>query len=192
MKAYRDGTTLSIQNLVPHAKATYGVPYLLIHRADFVKVLADEALRLGVTIRFGTMVASLNAEKPSIHLKNGEEYQADVILGADGLYSSCRIALLGHSSVPFPSGDMAYRFTVKIDDVMQREDLRNLLEGFPIVCWMGPNAHALCYQLKQDGLCNVVLLCPDYIQEAAVVSKADIQEIRDRFSGWDPKLKKTL
>ena len=123
---------------------------------------------------------------------NGEEYLADVILGVDGLHSTCRTLLQTHINAPFPSGDIAYWFTVKVDNVMQQQDLRDLLEGFPVVCWTGPNAHVLCYQVKQGGICNVVLLSPDNIQEAAVVSKADIQETRDCFSDWDPKLKEFI
>ena len=41
--AYRDGMILSTQNLIPYVEDTYGAPYLLAHRADLVKVLADEA-----------------------------------------------------------------------------------------------------------------------------------------------------
>ena len=192
LKAYRDGTILSTQNLVPYAEDAYGAPYLLAHRANLVKVLVDEALKLGVTIRFGSAVTGLDVVEPSILLRNGEEHCVDVILGADGLHSTSRTALLGHLNEPVFTGDMAYRFTVKVDDVVQQEDLCDLLEGFPVICWMGPDAHALCYQLKQEGLCNVVLLCPDNTKEVAVVSKADVQEIKERFSNWDPKLKKLI
>ena len=44
-----------------------------------------------------------------------EERRTDVILGADGLNSTCRTALLGHMNAPVATGDMAYRFTIKID-----------------------------------------------------------------------------
>jgi len=192
LKSYRDGTVLSTQTLVPYAEDRYGAPYLLAHRADLVKVLADEAFRLGVVFRFGSVVTELNAVKPSILLRNGEEHRADVVLGADGLNSTCRIALLGQAHAPSSTGDMAYRFTVKIDDIMRQEDLCELLDGYPVICWMGPYAHAVCYQLKQDGLCNVVLLCPDNITEIATVSKADVEEIKERFSNWDPKLRKLI
>jgi len=192
LKTYRNSTILSAQNLIPYAEGTYGVPYLLTHRAELVKVLADEASRLGVSIRFGSIITGLRVEEPSIQLKGGEEHRPDVILGADGLNSTCRTALLGHRNAPVLTGDMAYRFTVKIDDIGGQSDLCDLLKGFPVTCWMGPDAHALCYQLKEDGLCNVVLLCPDNIKEEAVVSKADVQEIKQRFSSWDPTLRKLI
>lgn len=192
LKSYQDGTVLSTQNLVPYAEDKYGAPYLLAHRADLVKVLANEAFRLGVIFRFGSVVAELNAVKPSILLRNGEEHRADIVLGADGLSSTCRIALLGQAHAPSSTGDMAYRFTVKIDDIMRQEDLCELLDGCPVICWMGPDAHAVCYQLKQDGLCNVVLLCSDNIKEIATVSKADVEEIKERFGHWDPKLRKLI
>ena len=138
------------------------------------------------------MITGLDTVKPSVNLKNGKEHQVDIILGADGLYSTCRTALLGYANAPVSTGDMAYRFTIKTDDIVQQEDLRDLLEGFSVVCWMGPNAHAVCYQLKQEGLCNVVLLCPDNTEGVAIVSKADVGEIKERFGNWDPTLKKLI
>ena len=192
LKGYRDGEILSTQMLQSYVENKYGSPYVLVHRAALVRVLADEALRLGVTIIFGSAITSLDGVNPSIRLSNGKEHQADIILGADGVSSICRTALMGQPCAPISTGDMAYRFTVKLDDMRQQDGLRALLEGSPVICWMGPDAHAVCYQLKYEGLCNVVMLCPDTIEEAAPVLKADPQEIKKRFNNWDPVLTKLI
>ncbi len=40
LRSYRDGSIMSNRSLVPSMEDTYGAPWLLIHRANFQKVLA--------------------------------------------------------------------------------------------------------------------------------------------------------
>ncbi|KAI9712613.1 MAG: hypothetical protein M1812_006793 [Candelaria pacifica] len=192
LRSYHDGTILSKQNMVPFAEETYGVPYLHIHRADFHKRLVAEAKRLGVTLQLGASVNKIDFEKPSVHLKNGNEFHADLILGADGLKSICREQLLGHPDPPHFTGDLAYRIIVKAEDMKKHADLIELTERPVINYWMGPDAHAVCYLLQGGGLYNIVLLCPDNLPEMVNTAKADLQEMLQTFEKWDPRLKTLL
>ena len=178
--------------MVPFAEEQYGVPYLHIHRADYHEILVAEAERLGVTIVLDSTVLRIDFEKPFIKLKNKPDFTADIILGADGLKSICREALLGHSDPPHLTGDLAYRIIVKAEDMKKHPDLRDLAEKPAINYWMGPYCHAVCYLLKGGGLYNIVLICPDNLPEMVNTSKADLQEMRDIFEKWDPKLKALL
>lgn len=178
--------------MVPYAEERYGVPYLHIHRADYHKILVAEAERLGVSIRLGSTVTKIDFEKPSLHLKDKPEFHADIIFGADGLKSVCREALLGHSDPPHLTGDLAYRIIVKAEDMKKHPDLVDLAEKPAINYWMGPDGHAVCYLLKGGGLYNIVLICPDNLPEMVNTAKADVQEMRDFFKDWDPKLKALL
>lgn len=47
--------------------------------------MLDEAKRLGVEIRLGCNVESLDFDHTEVVLDNGERLNADVIVGADGL-----------------------------------------------------------------------------------------------------------
>ncbi|KAI9880978.1 MAG: hypothetical protein M1830_009472 [Pleopsidium flavum] len=192
LRSYRDGLVLSKQNMVPYADERYGVPYLHIHRADYHKILVGEAERLGVSMQLGSTVTRIDFEKPSLHLKDKPEFHADIILGADGLKSVCREALLGHPDPPHLTGDLAYRIIVKAEDMKKHPDLVDLVEKPAINYWMGPDGHAVCYLLKGGGLYNIVLICPDNLPELVNTAKADVQEMRDFFEKWDPKLKTLL
>ncbi len=192
LRSYRDGCILSKQNMVPYAEERYGAPYLHIHRADYHKILVAEAERLGVGMRLGSTVTKIDFETPSLHLKDKPKFHADIILGADGLKSICREALLGHSDPPHLTGDLAYRIIVKAEDMKKHPDLVDLVEKPAINYWMGPDAHAVCYLLKGGGLYNIVLICPDNLPEMVNTAKADVQEMRDFFEKWDPKLKTLL
>jgi salicylate hydroxylase len=91
---------LSTQPCVPYCEQRYGAPYLHIHRADYHSILVDEARRLGVTIKLDCHVEGIDFEKAAIRLSGQLEFEADVILGADGLKSVCREALLGYADLP--------------------------------------------------------------------------------------------
>ena len=192
LRSYRDGRILSKQNTVPFAEERYGVPYLHIHRADYHKILVEEAVRLGVKMQLGSAVIKIDFEKPSVHVKDKPEVHADLILGADGLKSICRETLLGRSDPPHLTGDLAYRIIVKAADMKRHPDLRDLAEKPAINYWMGPHGHAVCYLLQDGGLYNIVLICPDNLPELVNTAKADVCEMRNFFEEWDPKLKAIL
>ena len=192
LRSYHDGRILSKQNMVPYAIERYGVPYLHIHRADYHKILVAEAERLGVSMKLGSTVMTIDFEKPSLHLRDKPEFHADLILGADGLKSICREALLGHPDPPRLTGDLAYRVIIKASDMKQHPDLKVLVEKPTINYWMGPNSHVVCYLLQGGGLYNIVLISPDNLPELVNTAKADLNEMRAFFQKWDPKLKALL
>ena len=192
LRSYRDGSILNRQNLVPFTEDRYGAPYLHIHRADYHRILVAEAKCLGVTVTLDSAVTAIDFERPSVQLRNKPDFHADLIIGADGLKSVCREVFLGHPDPPRLTGDLAYRIVVKAEDMKEHPDLRDLVEKPAINLWMGPLGHVVCYLLKGGGLYNIVLICPDNLPELVNTAKADLQEMRDFFKSWDPKLKTLL
>lgn len=192
LRSYRDGKVLSKQNMVPYAEERYSAPYLHIHRADYHRILVVEAERLGVRLQLGSTVTKIDFEKALIQTKDKPDFHADLILGADGLKSICRESLLGHLDPPHLTGDLAYRIVINVEDMKTHPDLRELVEKPAINYWMGPYGHVVCYLLQGGGLCNIVLICPDNLPEMTNTIKADLQEMREFFAGWDPKLKTLL
>lgn len=183
---------LSVQNVLPYTENHYGAPYLHIHRADYHKILLREAIRLGVKVLLDSTVTGVDFEVPAIHLKGKPDFHADVILGADGLKSACREALLGHPDPPRLTGDLAYRIIVKAEDMKKHAELSEFLEHPCINYWMGPDAHAVCYFLQGGGLYNIVLICPDNLPEKVNIENANLEEMRTFFENWDPRLKVIL
>lgn len=70
----------------------YGAPCLLIHRADFQKVLVEEAEPFGVKIRLECAVTRISRSWAPVlvSISAGADGRADAVLGADGLHSRCR------------------------------------------------------------------------------------------------------
>jgi salicylate hydroxylase len=192
MRSYRSGELLSTQPLFPLIEDVYGAPYLHIHRADFHAALVEAARNEGVEIRVKCSVTGIDFDTPCVRIKNHPDFKADIILGADGLRSICREEMLGHADPPHPTGDLAYRITVKASDMQSHPELLKLAENPSITFWLGPQSHAVCYFLKGGGLFNIVLLCPDNLPEMTNTAKADLKEMREIFADWDPKLRTLL
>jgi len=151
-----------------------------------------EAERLGIKIQLGSVVTSIDFDGALIRMRDKPNFQADLILGADGLKSICRESLLGHPDAPHLTGDLAYRIVIKAEDMKRHPDLRDLVEKPAVNYWMGPYGHVVCYLLQGGGLYNIVLICPDNLPEMFNTAQADLQDMREFFAGWDPKLKTLL
>ncbi len=181
LRSYRDGSIMSNQSLVPSMEDTYGAPWLLIHRANFQKVLAQEAEKLGVRFRMGFPVTKIDYSSLSIASSSTDTaIQVDAILGADGLHSMCRSEVQANCDSVLVTNDIAYRITIKADDMRKHHRLSELLAIPVINAWLGPNAHVVSYTLKETGLYNFVFICR--------VQLDGIGEMHEFFKGWDPRL----
>src|SRR5215204_529052 len=86
----------------------YGAPLALVHRAELQEALLAAAGD-GVA-RFGAEAREVGADG-AVGLATGERLEAEVIVGADGINSATRAALLGDGP-PRASGIVAYRAVV--------------------------------------------------------------------------------
>lgn len=96
----------------------YGAPSVGIHRLSLSTMLA-EAFGMD-KIKFGYEVTSVESlgDKAICHFSNGESYEGDVVIGADGINSTIREQLIG--GVTFRPNDhhaFRYRAVVSLDDV---------------------------------------------------------------------------
>jgi salicylate hydroxylase len=123
-----------------------------------------------------------------VRTKSGENLDADIVVGADGLWSMTRSLLLEHEAPPTPTGDMAYRATFSAEQLqsLKNENLIKLINRPEVNVWMGPNAHAVLYPLKGGAVYNLVLLCPDTLPPGVNTVEGDVEEMKAAFAGWDP------
>lgn len=173
----------------------YQWPYLVIHRAELLEVLYSAAVRHGVVVHLGCEVKVLDFDKPSLTLSNGNTYDADVIFGADGDRSICRDALLGYNDHPSSTGDVVFRIAVPRKDITSDHPSWELLKRASVNLWLGPDAHAVSYLLRDDIL-NVVIVCAEKTVPARTImygpQQADLDELRDALSTWDPAIQGLL
>lgn len=92
----------------------YGAPSVGVYRLSLSTMLA-EAFGMD-KIKYGYEVKSVEdkGDKAVCHFSNGESYEGDVIIGADGIYSTIREQLIG--GVNFrPNDHHAFRWRAVID-----------------------------------------------------------------------------
>tara|TARA_R110000787_G_scaffold14647_1_gene45024 strand:- start:5786 stop:6991 length:1206 start_codon:yes stop_codon:yes gene_type:complete len=161
----------------------WGAPYLHLHRADLVDALAAElAERAPGAVRLGAKIASYTQDGQSVTvtLEDGTHVDGGVLVGADGIHSVVRGAMLGPDKPRF-TGNVAWRAVVPIERL--GDDLPP-----PTACaWVGKGRHAVTYRLRGGALANFVGVVEHDGWQVESWSGEGLREdaLRD-FAGWHP------
>ncbi|KAK8029218.1 3-hydroxybenzoate 6-hydroxylase [Apiospora marii] len=176
-------------------RTRYGAPFLDMHRVDLQRALCERARALGVRFRLGEKVVDLALDqaprRPEVVTAAGARAAADLVVAADGLWSRCRSRFLGRDDPPRPTGDLAYRVVLKLDQIPD-PDLRRRVAEPATHFWIGPYAHAVAYSLRGGTMYNIVLLVPDDLPPGVSRQEGSVEEMKALFEGWDPVLSRFL
>jgi len=152
----RDDAELARLEIADAAKR-WGAPYLVIHRADLQRALADAVARCAnVDLRLGVEVGGIGEEGDAvaIGLSRGAltlRETGDVAIGADGLRSRSREGLgLGAVDAAIFSGRVAFRATIPAASVAARWSAPE------VTLRLGAGAHLVQYPLRGANLVNLV------------------------------------
>jgi len=127
--------------------ARYGAPYVVAHRSDLHRILLDACRDAGVALEKGRKVERVDPDGTA-HCAGGARHRSAVVVGADGLGSTLRAAVV--DDAPVPSGYVAYRGAVPIEDIpteVNRDD---------VIAWIGPGCHLVQYSLRRGEVFNQV------------------------------------
>ncbi|KAK5043518.1 hypothetical protein LTR84_011449 [Exophiala bonariae] len=192
LRRYANGSVLVDKSWVPQMRDQYGADWL----AEYQLMLVDEVKRAGVDMRMGAEVIKVNIDsnEPSVVLKDGSILFADVVVGADGLWSTTRNYVLELPVTPRETGDLAYRGTFSAQQLASLKDERisELLSSSSVQVWMGPQKHVVFYPVRSHTEFNLVLLCPDTVPKGKRTAEGNLKEMEELFEGWDPILRKLI
>lgn len=120
--------------------------YHFVHRADLIDLLLDAARDRGIAIELGQQVTQITpGARPVVTLAGDVDRAADLVVGADGLHSRLRDALIGAAKPQF-SGQVAWRAIIP-----------NVTgQGAEVQVHMGPGCHLVCYPLRDGSVLNLV------------------------------------
>ncbi|KAJ6164448.1 salicylate hydroxylase, partial [Penicillium chermesinum] len=157
LRKYADGEVIVAKPLKTRTEKVY-----VMHRGDFQRVLLDEAIALGVQILTGAEVVDVTraADTQYVSIKDGRSVEADVVIGADGLWSQVRDVVLNRPFSPAATGDLAYRGTFSYAQLraLRNKRLDKLLQKSDTQVWLGPGKHAVFYPLRGQTEYNLVLM----------------------------------
>jgi salicylate hydroxylase len=187
---YRGKVLAHEDNFDQNIRKKYNAPFSDCHRVDLQQALVKRARDLGVDVVLNAKVSKIDfgtgsGSEATITTEAGQGYVADLVVGADGLWSTCRSTMLGRRDPPLPTGDLAYRIVLTIDQI-QDPKLREMVEHPACRFWAGPDAHVVAYSMRGGKMYNVVLLVPDDLEEGVARTQGSVDEMRKLFEGWDP------
>ncbi|PNP76438.1 hypothetical protein FNYG_10224 [Fusarium nygamai] len=194
LRRWDNGDVLATRKYGPISYHKYGYPAMVIHRADLQQALIETAAELGVEIKTGCDVMKADFEATEVILTNGQRFRADIVVGADGIWSTLRSQVVGKTIEPAETGDLAYRGTFtrqQLEELNDDEVIRFCDENKQtLTLWLGPLKHAVFYAIQGGELWNLVLLTPDRMKKGQRTEKGDLAEMSREFEGWDPILTK--
>ncbi|HWU04708.1 MAG TPA: FAD-dependent monooxygenase [Novosphingobium sp.] len=170
---WQDGHTIVAKDRASQ-RATYGAPYVTIHRADLHEVLTGAARRAGVDLRCNAPVVS--SEGTTVTLADGSTVTGDVLVGADGVKSVIRQRF--EPTAPHFTGHVAWRTLVPVTPELQE------LSDFPGII-IGPGAMITRYNIRDRTAMNLVFFARQtgWTDDGWTIP-VDPQEIRQVYAGW--------
>jgi salicylate hydroxylase len=156
----------------------FGNPYAVIHRADLHHALL-EGCRASPKVTLLTKERVVGFEETAAGVEawtdKGVRFQGAALVGADGLRSKVREAIVGDGE-PRVAGHTTYRAVLPIEEMP--EDMR----WNAATLWGGPNTHLVHYPLRGWKLFNIVATFHSGRTTPAANEVGSREEILDAFS----------
>ncbi|GIF63659.1 monooxygenase [Asanoa ishikariensis] len=181
-RRWDDGRVLSSTPLGAPVESAYGAPYLHVHRGDLVAVLASAVQAAAVPVEVGVRCVDVLPGERDVELRlaGGRRERADLVVGADGIHSVVRRAILGTGDARF-TGHVAFRGLIPASRVA------GLPVGHTSTVRMGPGRHCVHYFVSAGRLLNVVCVIEeDTWTRESWTDHGDPAELRAAFADWDP------
>jgi salicylate hydroxylase len=170
------------------ARAAYGFPYGVIYRADLHDVFLQACKALpNITLRTSAKVEGFQQDASGVRvtLAGGEVVEGAALIGADGLWSRVREAIVGDGK-PRVSGHIAYRA------VLKREDVPAHLWSDDVLLWGGEKTHLVHYPLRRGELFNLVAVFHSNKYDEGWNTFGDTAELTERFAQAVPQVRELL
>ena len=179
-RRWDDGRTLSRSPLGDAVEAEFDAPHYIFHRGDLHAVLAKAVPAERVHLSYRCTAVADRGARVEAQFDNGAEIAADVLIGADGIHSTIRHALLGPERPRF-TGCIAYRGLIPAERVA---DLPDELTG-----WLGPGRHFVHYFVSARRLLNFVgLVEQDAWVRESWTEPGEVADLLAAYQGWHPQV----
>ena len=153
-----------------------------IHRADLHGVLVAALAERGVQVALGHRLTRIEQDSGGVTVRfaDGTGTRGDALIGADGVRSMVRTALLGEETPRF-TGQVAYRFLVPA------EAAAPFMSAGRGAVFLGPRRTFNRYTLRGGSVVNCVgIAAVDGWSDEGWATPASVAEMLAVFAGWHP------
>ena len=181
-RTWDSGVETSRLPMSDEAEVRYGAPQLTMHRADLMSAL-EQAVPPG-TVRFAKRLVSADAHADRIvaSFTDGSKVEVDALIGADGIHSAVRTAILGPENPRF-TGVVAYRAVVPISRLSGPN-----LNAF--TKWWGPNPETqlVTFPLNRgQDMFIFATTAQDSWRHESWTMPGNVEEFRAAYTGFHPE-----
>jgi salicylate hydroxylase len=185
-RRWDDGRTLLKSPLGDAVVEAFGFPHYQTHRADLLHALLSAFPAERLHVRHRLVGLADRGDRVQAAFANGTEIEADVLVGADGIHSTVRTALLGPEEPAF-TGCVAYR------GLVPAERLEHLGLEVTAQIWMGPGAHFVHYYVQQRRLVNFVAIVErESWTRESWTDRGEVADALAAYEGWHPQIHEIL
>ncbi len=183
IRRWDDARVLARQPLADACERDFGAPYYHFHRAELLDVLAAAVPADVLHLDHRCVGLTQREDRVDVRFHNGATVDAHVVVGADGIHSIVRKAILGPESPRF-SGHVAYRGLVPAAQV------RHLGLELTASSWWGPCHHFVHYFVGAGArYLNWVAATPGEWRIESWTARGEVSDALGEFTGWHPQVR---
>lgn len=191
-----------------YIEKTYGYKHMVGHRASLADGLYQGCLKEpAIKFHFATAAEGVDSfgPRPSFTANPRDESSApykvecDVLLGADGIKSETRAAMLKHLNVDVSVKDTnqaAYRIMIHRDQIKDDPELLALINNTRVTRWIGEKRHIIAYAVSNNTIYNLSTIQPDTNFAAATnatyTTRGDKGAMKEVFADFCPMVQRML
>jgi salicylate hydroxylase len=183
IRRWDDGRVIARERLADACERDFGAPYYHFHRADLLDVLSGQVPHGVVHLGHRCVGLIQHVDRVEVQFHNGAAADADVVIGADGIHSTVREAILGPEWPRF-SGHVAYR------GLVPAERVEHLGIEVASCSWWGPDHHFVHYFVGAGArYLNWVAVTPGEWPVESWTAKGEVADALKEFEGWHPQVR---
>ena len=169
------------------ARPSFSVQSYNVHRAEFLKLLADAQPDGTLHLDHRLSQARETNGRVQLTFAHGATAEADLVIGADGIHSVVQREI-GLKTYPSSEGIMAYRGLIPSERLSWARDI-----GGKMSMWLGKGRSFLCYPVSSGRLMNMVAFVPTNLDaEETWTAPGDVKMLAAEYAGWHDPVQETI
>jgi len=169
-------------------RARFNHPYFVVHRRDLHgAILAACQSRKEITLEASKGILRFVQKTGQVRVtcEDDSEYTGAALIGADGLWSPTRAAVVGDGA-PRVAGHFVYRGVVPTEEVIDRDYLDSM------VIYVGHDLHLVQYRLRGGKVMNNVATIESERFKRGADGAGDPEELEEAFTKCTPRVRDML